>query len=64
MTPDELKQLQARLGLTSDQLAEALGVSPSTVSKWRTGSHPIPKPSAIAIRALVLIERPAVRGAA
>jgi DNA-binding transcriptional regulator YiaG len=50
---DELKDLQARADMTNEALAEALGVSLSTVVKWRGGQHQIPKPSAIAIRALL-----------
>lgn len=50
MTADDLKTAQARAGMTSQELADALGVSLSTVVKWRGGQHAIPQPSAIAIR--------------
>lgn len=53
MNADELKDLQARADMTNEALAEALGVSLSTVVKWRGGQHQIPKPSSIAIRALL-----------
>lgn len=52
MTPDELRDLQRRFGMTNDQLARAIGVSESTVVKWRGGQHPIPSPAALAIRSL------------
>lgn len=52
MTPDELKRLQAELGLTNAELAQAIGVSESTIVKLRAGQHGIRKPIAIAIRAL------------
>lgn len=54
LTPDDLRDLQAQLGMTNEQLADAIGVSLSTIVKWRGGQHPIPRPSAIAIRALQL----------
>lgn len=54
MTPDEMKELQAALGMTNAQLAEAIGVSESTIVKLRGGQHPIRKPIAAAIRALTL----------
>lgn len=54
MTPDELRNQQAALGFTNEQLAEAIGVSLSTVVKWRGGQHAIPRPAALAIRALQL----------
>jgi transcriptional regulator with XRE-family HTH domain len=53
MNADELKQLQAQAGMTNEDLAEALGVSLSTIVKWRGNQHQIPKPSAIALRALL-----------
>lgn len=52
MTADEFKTLQAQMGQQNDQIAELLGVSISTVVKWRGGQHQIPKPAQIAIRAL------------
>lgn len=52
MTADEFKTLQAKMGQQNDQIAELLGVSISTVVKWRGGQHGIPKPAQIAIRAL------------
>ena len=54
MTPDELKQLQAALGMTNAQLADAIGVSESTIVKLRGGQHPIRRPIEMAIRALML----------
>lgn len=40
------------MGMTNDQIAQELGVSVSTVVKWRGNQHQIPKPAQIAIRAL------------
>lgn len=52
MTANELRDMQARLGWTNRQLAEALGCSMETVVKWRGAQHAIPIVAAIAIRAL------------
>lgn len=52
VTADEFKTLQAAMGMQNDEIAEALGVSISTVVKWRGNQHQIPKPAQIAIRAL------------
>ena len=50
MTPDEFIRLQGEL--TNAQIAAQLGVSDSTITKWRGAQHPIPTPVAIAMRAL------------
>lgn len=50
MTPDEFKELQGYF--TNDYVAKRLGVSLSSVTKWRGGQHPIPQPVAIAMRAI------------
>ena len=50
MTPAEFIELQGKL--TNAQIAERLGVSDSTITKWRGLQHPIPTPVAIAMRAL------------
>lgn len=52
MKPDEFKAAQSRLDLTNQQLADALGVSLSTVVKLRGGQHDVPGPVALAIEAL------------
>ena len=44
MTPDELKRLRARLGLTQEGLANQLGVSRETVARWEIGSRGITEP--------------------
>lgn len=52
MTADEFKKLQAAMGMQNDDIADALGVSVSTIVKWRGNQHQIPKTAQIAIRAL------------
>ena len=43
MTKDVFKQRRERLGLTQAQLAETLGMSISTISKYEIGVNEIPK---------------------
>jgi len=41
MTPERIKAIRAALGLTQQQLADAIGGTQITVSRWETGvSHP------------------------
>lgn len=37
MTPDDLVELQKRLGLSDNRMAQALGVTRQTWRNWRTG---------------------------
>jgi len=53
MTPDELKAARTRLKLDQRQMAAALGVDQSTVSKWETGDRRIPELAAKLIARLV-----------
>lgn len=46
MTSAELKQAQATLGLTNQQMAALLRVSLRAVEMWRQGSRPVPGPVA------------------
>lgn len=52
MNADEFKALQAAMRMQNDEIADALGVSLSTIVKWRGNQHQIPKTAQIAIRAL------------
>jgi len=50
-----IKQVRGRLGMTSQELATALGVSISTVSRWETGRN---RPSKLArARLMELVAR-------
>ena len=42
----DIKEIRKQLGMTSQDLAVALGVSVATVSRWETGKH---KPSKLAL---------------
>ena len=44
MTPEELKALRARLGLTQYELAEKVGVARNTINRWEMGIRSIPEP--------------------
>lgn len=46
MTAEEIKSLRDRLGLTQKELAEAIGVTITTVSRWEMG---IARPSKLAL---------------
>ncbi len=57
MTPDELKRLRKRLGMTQAQLAEALGVRLETVGRWEVGMRRISEPAARLVQRLVAERR-------
>ena len=56
MTATTLRETRARLGLSQDGLARALGVSPNTVSRWERGALAIGCPTMLAL-ALEALER-------
>ncbi len=53
MQPHELIRAQRVLRLQNTELAETLGVTPSTISFWRCGHVQIPGPASLAIRMLI-----------
>jgi DNA-binding transcriptional regulator YiaG len=58
MSPDELKRLMRTLGYrTQGDLANAIGVSRSTVSLWLEGKVGVPRPVAMLLRILVQAQR-------
>ncbi len=52
MTPAEIKDLRARLGLTQKQLAAKLGVAWRTVQQWESGRRKAPGPAVILLEQL------------
>lgn len=58
MTAGEFIQLQERIGCSAAQLARWMGLSPLTVTRYRTGAVPIPGPVALAMKALATGFRP------
>ena len=46
VSPEELKWVRARLGLTQTQLATQLGVTQNTVARWEIGDRRITEPMA------------------
>lgn len=59
MTPAELQDARARLGLTQPALAELLGVHPLTVSQWETERRAIPAFLHLALKQLEQERTPA-----
>ena len=58
MPPEELKAAMLKLGYrTQNELAEAIGVSRSSVSLWLDGKVGVPRPVAMLIRMLVNAQR-------
>lgn len=53
MTPDALRSLRDRLGLTQAQLGNLLGVTRNTVARWEMGLHPIPR---LAVKLLAMMK--------
>jgi transcriptional regulator with XRE-family HTH domain len=43
MKPEQFKRKQKKLMLTNQQIADEIGVTLSTIQKWRNGSVTIPK---------------------
>jgi len=59
MTPADFRAWQARMGLTVRAAADLLGVAPSTVQDWRTGTSrstgkPIELPPMLALACAAL----------
>lgn len=52
MTPEQLKALMQKLGLTAKSLGELLGVSPRTVEDWRQGRRKIRGPAVVMLQQL------------
>ena len=58
MRPEELRGAMRKLGYrTQNELAEAIGVSRSSVSLWLDGKVGVPRPVAMLIRMLVNAQR-------
>jgi transcriptional regulator with XRE-family HTH domain len=58
MPPEELRSAMRKLGYrTQNELAEAIGVSRSSVSLWLDGKVGVPRPVAMLIRMLLNAQR-------
>lgn len=58
MNDAQLRISIKQIGCTGAQLARWLGVTPLTVTRWRTGAIEVPGPAALAIKALASGWRP------
>jgi len=54
MTPKEVVALREKLGMTQEELAEALGMVVSTINRWEGSKF---RPSKLAVRAIRRLER-------
>lgn len=52
MTPAEFRAARKRLGMTVDELAEALGMTDRMMNHYASGAQPVPVTVALAIEAL------------
>lgn len=52
-----LKQWRGLRGMTQEDLAEAVGVSPTTVSQWETGKTPPRKKNKARLRAVLNLDK-------
>ena len=53
MTPREFRDRRLTLGLSTEQLAERLGVDPQTIRRWQDGSQSVPGPVTMAMAFLL-----------
>lgn len=51
MTPDEFKAMRERLGLSFDEIGEALGLTGRAIRYYEAGQRPIPKTVELAMQA-------------
>ena len=47
MNPSDLRRRRLRIGLSREQLAHAVGVSPLTLRAWEEGTAPVTFPRAL-----------------
>jgi len=58
MTPIELRAARHALGMTQQDMADNLGVTRVYINRLENTHHPIPKPTEIAIKAILLLGHP------
>lgn len=56
MTAAEFRAELRRLGLAQLEIADRLGVTPDTVSRWATGKVPVPRYAEYVLELLVALE--------
>lgn len=55
MTPEQFRDLEARLGLNDQTMARLLGVTDRTVRRYTSGSAPIPEPVSRLLRLMLIM---------
>jgi transcriptional regulator with XRE-family HTH domain len=50
MAPDRVKQIRKAAGLKQEQLAQILGTTAATISRWERGVAPVGEPKASLLR--------------
>ncbi len=54
MTKRQFRKLRNSIGLSQTKLAQEMGVTLRTVSRWETGEFPIPKIAELALKTVVM----------
>jgi len=54
MTKRQFRKLRNSIGLSQTKLAQEMGVTLRTVSRWETGEFPIPKIAELALKTVVI----------
>ena len=62
MSPADVRAARERLGMTTQQLAEALECTVRTVQFWESGERNVPGPARVAMRLMLHAPKPGSRG--
>ena len=54
MTKRQFRELRKSTGLSQTKLAQEMGVTLRTVSRWETGEFPIPRIAVLALKTVVM----------
>jgi len=54
MTKGQFRKLRNSIGLSQTKLAQEMGVTLRTVSRWETGEFPIPRIAELALMTVVM----------
>ena len=54
MTKKQFRDLRRSVGLSQTKLAQKMGVTLRTVTRWETGTFPVPKIAGLALKTVVM----------